>query len=299
MKVTAAMVKELRQRTGSGMMECKKSLTKAHGDMEIAIENMRKEGLAKADKKATRTAAEGLLGVQVSDDTKTAVVVDINCETDFVTKGDDFIHFVQIVSTYVLNNDVESVEKLLEAKLPNDKTVDEARRELIAKVGENITLRRFEKYTTATGAIASYSHGSRIAVLVELSDDNVTLGKDIAMHIAAMNSQYVSESEVPVAVIEKEKEIISGRIKTEAEEKGGKAKPADIIEKMATGRIKKFLSEITLLGQKFVKDDKLTVAELLKSKNTRVIRFCRFEVGEGIEKVAEDFAAEVMAQINA
>ena len=299
MSVTAAMVKELRQRTGSGMLECRRALKKTDGDMETAIENMRKEGLAKADKKSTRTVAEGLLGVHVSDDAKTAVIVDVNCETDFVTKGDDFMSFVETVTIHVLNNDIDSVESLLSAQLESGKSVDETRRELIAKVGENITLRRFEKYTASTGSIASYSHGSRIAVLVELSDDNLILGKDIAMHIAAMNSQYVSEADVPAKVIEKEKEIISGRIKTEAEENGGKAKPDNIIEKMATGRIKKFLSEITLLGQKFVKDDKLTVAELLKSNNTNVTRFARLEVGEGIEKIEEDFAAEVMAQINA
>ncbi|MCK5728762.1 MAG: elongation factor Ts [Methylococcales bacterium] len=299
MSVTAAMVKELRQRTGSGMMECKKALTAADGNMETAIENMRKSGLAKADKKSTRTAAEGILGIQTSNNAKTAVMVDINCETDFVTKGDDFLGFVKTVSGFVLDNEVDSTDALLSGALNNGKTIDETRRELIAKVGENITLRRFQKYTTDTGSIASYLHGSRIGVMVELSDDNTELGKDIAMHIAAINPQYISEADVPADVIEKEKEIISARIKTEAEENGGKAKPAEIIEKMATGRIKKFLSEITLLGQKFVKDDKLTVAELLKANKTTVVRFNRFEVGEGIEKVEEDFAAEVMAQINA
>ncbi|MCK5898994.1 MAG: elongation factor Ts [Methylococcales bacterium] len=299
MSVTAAMVKELRQRTGSGMMECKKALTAADGNMETAIENMRKSGLAKADKKSARTAAEGMLGIKTSDDAKIAVMADINCETDFVTKGDDFINFVSTVSSFVLENNVDSTDALLAAQLDNGKTIDETRRELISKVGENITLRRFEKYASTTGSISSYLHGNRIGVMVELSDGNIELGKDIAMHIAAINPQYISEADVPASVIEKEKEIISGRIKTEAEENGGKAKPAEIIEKMATGRIKKFLSEITLLGQKFVKDDKMTVAELLKTNNTNVVRFSRFEVGEGIEKVEEDFAAEVMAQINA
>ncbi|MCK5871246.1 MAG: elongation factor Ts [Methylococcales bacterium] len=299
MSVTAAMVKELRQRTGSGMMECKKALTASNGHMETAIENMRKSGLAKADKKSTRTAAEGMLGIQVSDDGKIAAMADINCETDFVTKGNDFINFVNTVSQFVLTNDIDSTDALSAAQLENGKTIDETRRELISKVGENITLRRFEKYATTTGSIASYLHGSRIGVMVELSDGNIELGKDIAMHIAAINPQYISEADVPAEVIEKEKEIISGRIKTEAEEKGAKAKPAEIIEKMATGRIKKFLSEITLLGQKFVKDDKITVAELLKTNQTNVVRFSRFEVGEGIEKVEEDFAAEVMAQIKA
>ncbi|MDQ7090186.1 MAG: translation elongation factor Ts [Methylococcales bacterium] len=296
MKITAPMVKELRQRTGSGMMECRRALTAAEGDMEIAIENMRKAGLAKADKKASRVAAEGMIGIKISDDAKTAAMVDVNSETDFVTKSEDFITFVNLVTDLVLNNEISSTDELLAAELSAGKTVDDTRRALIVKVGENITLRRLERYTS-TGSIASYVHGSKIGILVEMGDENVALGKDIAMHIAALNPQCVLEEDVPAAVIAKEKEIISGRIKIEAEETG-KSKPDAIIEKMATGRIKKFLSEITLVGQKFVKDDKVTVAELLKSNKTSVVRFSRFEVGEGIEKADEDFAAEVMAQVN-
>jgi len=296
MSITAAMVKELRQRTGSGMMECKKALVESKGDMEIAIENMRKSGLAKADKKSSRIAAEGLVGIKISDDAKSAAMVDVNSETDFVAKGDAFVAFVNTITEFVLNNDIASNEQLLSAKLASGETVDEARRALIAKLGENITIRRFEKYTSATGGCAGYLHGNKIGVLVELGDNNTELGKDIAMHVAAINPQCVSEADVPPEIIAKEKAIISGRIQSEAEETG-KAKPAEIIEKMATGRIKKFLSEITLLGQKFIKDDKMTVAELLKAKNATVVSFSRFEVGEGIEKVEEDFAAEVMAQI--
>ncbi|GAB4254915.1 MAG: translation elongation factor Ts [Methylomicrobium sp.] len=284
------MVKELRERTGSGMMECKKALVEANGDLEVAIENMRKAGLAKADKKSGRTAAEGVIGVKVSNDAKTAVIVDINCETDFVAKGDDFVNFVNSVAESLLSADIQTPEQILEMTLANGKTVDEVRRELIAKLGENITVRRFDKYTIADGAASCYLHGSKIGVVVELAKADDELGKDIAMHIAAINPTCVSEDQVSQEAIEKEKEIFSAQ----ALESG---KPADIVEKMVSGRIKKFLAEVTLLGQAFVKDDKVTVAELLKSKGNSVIRFTRFEVGEGIEKKEENFAEEVMAQV--
>lgn len=290
MSISAAMVKELRERTGSGMMECKKALVEANGDLEIAIENMRKAGLAKADKKSGRTAAEGVVGVKVSGDAKTAVIADINCETDFVAKGEDFVNFVNNITEALLNADVQNPEQLMELKLPSGKSIDEIRRELIAKLGENITIRRFEKYHVNDGGAACYLHGSKIGVLVELSKADEVLGKDIAMHVAAINPSCVSEDQVSQEAIEKEKEIFSAQ----ALESG---KPAEIVEKMISGRIKKFLAEVTLLGQPFVKDDKVTVGELLKSKGNSVIRFTRFEVGEGIEKKEENFAEEVMAQV--
>lgn len=291
MSISAAMVKELRERTGSGMMECKKALVEANGDLEVAIENMRKAGLAKADKKSGRTAAEGVVGVKVSDDAKTAAIADINCETDFVAKGDDFVNFVNNVTDAILSADVQTPEQVLELKLPNGKTVDEVRRELIAKLGENIAIRRFEKYNLPNdGGAACYLHGSKIGVLVALEKADEALGKDIAMHVAAINPTCVSEDQVSQEAIEKEKEIFSAQ----ALESG---KPAEIIEKMVSGRIKKFLAEVTLLGQPFVKDDKVTVGELVKSKGNAVIRFTRFEVGEGIEKKEENFAEEVMAQV--
>ncbi|CCE24627.1 translation elongation factor Ts [Methylotuvimicrobium alcaliphilum] len=291
MSISAAMVKELRERTGSGMMECKKALVEANGDLEVAIENMRKAGLAKADKKSGRTAAEGVVGVKVSDDAKTAAIADINCETDFVAKGDDFVNFVNNVTDAILSADVQTPEQVLELKLPNGKTVDEVRRELIAKLGENIAIRRFEKYNLPNdGGAACYLHGSKIGVLVALETADEALGKDIAMHVAAINPTCVSEDQVSQEAIEKEKEIFSAQ----ALESG---KPAEIIEKMVSGRIKKFLAEVTLLGQPFVKDDKVTVGELVKSKGNAVIRFTRFEVGEGIEKKEENFAEEVMAQV--
>ncbi|MBF6647969.1 translation elongation factor Ts [Methylobacter sp. BlB1] len=290
MSITAAMVKELRERTGSGMMECKKALTEANGDMELAIENMRKSGLAKADKKSGRTAAEGVIGIKVSDDAKTAVMVDVNCETDFVAKGEDFVNFVNNVTAALLTSDVETDEQLQSMKLADGSVVDDVRRSLIAKLGENITIRRFVKYHTEQGGTASYLHGSKIGVIVELAKSDSELGKDIAMHIAASKPECVSEDQVPAELIEKEKEIFSAQ----AAESG---KPAEIIEKMIGGRISKFLAEITLLGQPFVKDDKTTVGKLVASKGNSVIRFARFEVGEGIEKKEENFAEEVMAQV--
>ena len=289
--ISAGMVKELRERTGSGMMECKKALVEANGDMELAIENMRKAGLAKADKKSGRIAAEGIIGVKVSDDGKAVAIVDINCETDFVAKADGFVNFVNSVTTALLNADnINSEDDLLAMPLEDGVTVDEIRRGLISTLGENITVRRFEKLKTAEGGTACYLHGSKIGVIVELAAHDAELGKDIAMHIAASKPAYVSEEHVPSDIIEKEKEIFRAL----SAESG---KPADIIEKMIAGQIRKFLAEVTLLGQPFIKDDKVTVGKLVESKGNKAIRFTRFEVGEGIEKKEENFAEEVMAQV--
>ncbi len=289
MSISAAMVKELRERTGSGMMECKKALVETNGDMELAIENMRKSGLAKADKKSGRIAAEGIIGVKVSADGNAAAIVDINCETDFVAKADDFVKFVNDVTLALLNADIDSEEQLLALKLTDGSTVEEVRRNLIAKLGENITVRRFQKYKT-NGGTACYLHGSKIGVIVDLAKGDNELGKDIAMHIAASKPAYVAEDQVPTELIEKEKEIF----KAQSAESG---KPADIIEKMISGQIRKYLAEVTLLGQPFIKDDKTTVGKLVASKSNDVLRFVRFEVGEGIEKKEENFAEEVMAQV--
>ena len=290
MTISAGMVKELRERTSSGMMECKKALVEANGDMELAIENMRKAGLAKADKKSGRIAAEGIIGVQVHNNGKAVAIVDINCETDFVAKADDFVNFVKSVSNALLNADIETEEQLLAMPLEDGVTVDEMRRGLISKLGENITIRRFEKYNTQEGGTACYLHGNKIGVIVELAVADAELGKDVAMHIAASKPICVSEDQVSPETIEKEKEIFAAQ----AAESG---KPAEIIEKMVLGRVSKFLAEVTLLGQPFIKDDKITVGKLAASKGNRVIRFSRFEVGEGIEKKEENFAEEVMAQV--
>jgi len=289
MSITPAMVKELRDRTGSGMMECKRNLKEANGDMELAIENMRKSGLAKADKKAGRIAAEGAIGVKASDDGKTVAMIEVNSETDFVVKSEDFNNFMSAVTEAILTNDVESVDQLADVVLASGDTVEITRRALIAKVGEKISVRRFEKYSNVDGGTACYLHGGKIAVIIELTKNDAELGKDIAMHIAAANPACVSADQVSDDVIQKEKDIFTAQ----ALESG---KKPEIVEKMIAGRIKKFLSETTLEGQAFIKDDKMTVAQLTKSKDNSVVRFTRFEVGEGIEKEEVDFAEEVRAQ---
>ena len=289
MAITAALVKELRERTGAGMMECKKFLTETDGDIEAAIETMRKAGMAKADKKAGRVAAEGLAKIKASDDNKNAIIVEVNSETDFVTKGDDFIEFVDSIADCVLANKPADIETLLTLPLASGTSVEDTRKELIAKIGENMSVRRFEVIENAD-VIGTYQHGERIGVMVELEGGDVALGKDIAMHIAASKPVCIAEADVPQDALDKEREIFSAQ----AAESG---KPENIIEKMVEGRIKKFLKEVTLLGQPFVKDPDQTVEQLLKANNASVKRFVRFEVGEGIEKKEENFADEVMAQI--
>jgi elongation factor Ts len=287
------MVKELRERTGSGMMECKKALTETAGDLEAAVELMRKTGLAKADKKSGRTAAEGCVCVKSSADGKRAAIVEVNSETDFVAKGDDFVAFANDVAQSALDSTAGTLEELLQTKMPgSDVTVEDARRAMVAKIGENINIRRFERFQSEAGQVASYLHGSRIGVLVELVGGNAELGKDIAMHVAASKPTCVDETGVPAELVEKEKAIFVAQ----AEESG---KPANVIEKMVEGRVKKFLSEITLVGQAFVKDPDQTVHKLLADKAAKVERFVRIEVGEGIEKVESNFAEEVMAQVRA
>lgn len=291
MQITASMVKELRERTGSGMMECKKALQAADGDLEKAIEDMRKSGLAKADKKAGRTAAEGLVVINISDDKKQAAIVEVNCETDFVSGGDDFKNFTTAIAARVLADSPADVAALVAMPIEDGgKSIEETRQELVAKIGENIQVRRFERVST-DAEFGSYLHGTRIGVLVEMDNGNDDLIKDIAMHIAASKPVCVSEEGVPAEMLEKEKEILIAQ----ARESG---KPDDIIEKMIVGRIRKYLAEITLLGQPFVKDPDQTVEKLLKGAGATVKNFYRLEVGEGIEKKKEDFAEEVMAQIN-
>jgi elongation factor Ts len=291
MAISASMVKELRERTGAGMMECKKALTETDGDMEAAIDLMRKSGAAKAEKKAGRTAAEGVIIIRHSDDNKQAVMVEINCETDFVAKDDNFTTFADAVANRVLASDVADVEALMSLPLHDgeETTIEEARQALVSKIGENMNVRRFVRLN-AQGQVASYLHGVKIGVIVDIVDGNDELGKDVAMHVAATNPMCVSEDQVPQEALDKEKDIFVAQ----AKESG---KPDNIIEKMVTGRMKKYLAEITLVGQSFVKDPDQTVGKLLGSANASVASFTRFEVGEGIEKKQEDFAAEVMAQV--
>ncbi len=288
MAVTASMVKELRERTGAGMMECKKALVEADGDLDKAAENMRKAGLAKADKKAGRVAAEGAVVVAVTDDEKRAAIVEVNSETDFVAGSADFRVFADRVAAVALESAVADLDALLGADM-GGQTVEEARRALIAKVGENISVRRFA-IVESDDRIGSYVHGSRIGVLAAVHGGDAELAKDVAMHVAASKPQYVSGDDVPPDQLAKEKEILSEQAKAEG-------KPENIVEKMVVGRLKKFIGEITLLGQPFIKDPDLTVERLLADKSAKVLSFTRFEVGEGIEKKADDFVAEVMAQV--
>jgi elongation factor Ts len=280
MAITAAMVKELRERTGAGMMDCKKMLVQTDGDLEKAIDEMRKSGAAKADKKSSRVAADG----------KEAAIVEVNCETDFVAKDANFIGFVDAVAARVLADQPADIAALSALPLDSGESVEEVRTGLVAKIGENIQVRRFELVSAPEGQVFAYSHGVRIGVALAMTGGDETLGKDIAMHIAASRPICVAEADVPAENLAKEKEILIAQAE-------GSGKPANIIEKMVEGRLRKYLSEITLLGQNFVKDPDTTVAKLLKDADASVASFVRYEVGEGIEKKQEDFAAEVMAQV--
>ncbi len=285
MQITASLVKELRERTGAGMMDCKKALQDANGDIDVAIEEMRKSGAAKAAKKAGRIAAEGI--ITIKQDGNNVIILEINCETDFVAKDENFLAFANNVIESIAKQTPSNVDELMTLDI-SGQSIEEANQQLIAKIGEKITIRRFENFSLS-GQIGTYLHGSRIGVIVELDGGDETLAKDIAMHIAASKPVCVSEDQVPQDMLDKEKEIFTAQ----AEESG---KPAEIIEKMVTGRINKFLKEITLLGQPFVKDPDQTVEKLLKSANASVKSFLRYEVGEGIEKRTDNFAEEVMAQ---
>ena len=290
MTITATQVKELRERTGLGMMECKAALAETQGDMDAAIDLLRKKAGSKVEKKAGRTASEGAIGLSLSADHKLAAMVEVNSETDFVAKGDDFLAFANAVAAAIAKHQPADVNAIADLKLESGETVAKTREGLVAKLGENIGVRRFARLTAKTGRVASYLHGRKIGVLVEIEGGPESLGRDIAMHVAASRPQCVTREQVPAELIAKEKEIFIAQ----AAESG---KPPEIIEKMVNGRINKYLSEITLLGQPFVKDPENTVEKLLKQVNAKVTGFTRYEVGEGIEKKSGDFAAEVMAQV--
>jgi len=266
MAITAALVKELRDRTGAGMMDCKKALVETNADLEAAIDLMRASGAAKAAKKAGRVASEGLVNVTVSDDNKQAAILEVNSETDFVTKGSAFIDFVDSLGRLALKNKPESVESFLGQKLDSGETVDEARENIIAKIGENISVRRVQIISTETGILGAYKHGDRIAVLTVLASQDSALAKDVAMHIAASRPECIIEDQLSEELLEREKAIFI----EQARESG---KPDNIIEKMIVGRMKKFVNEVTLYGQSFVKDPDVTVGELVKSNNSKVESF--------------------------
>jgi len=292
MAISAALVKDLRERTGAGMMECKKALVEADGDIEAAIEAMRKSGQAKAAKKSGRTAAEGIVVIKLAADGKQGVMVEINCETDFVAKDANFQAFAEGVAATALAGAAADADGLATAALATDPaaTVESAREALIAKIGENIQVRRLLRFGGVEGVLHSYRHGLKIGVVVELIGGDEALGRDIAMHVAASNPLCLSADQVPADTLAKEREIF----KAQALESG---KPEAIMDKMVEGRVRKYLEEVTLLGQPFVKDPDQTVEKLLKQAGARVKAFARVEVGEGIEKKAENFAEEVMAQV--
>lgn len=289
-EITAAMVKELRERTDLGMMECKKALVEANGDMAAAEDLLRIKSGAKAGKAASRVAAEGVIGSFVSNDSRLGTLVEVNCETDFVAKNDDFIAFAQAVAGAIAERNPADVAAAADLPLASG-SVEETRKALVMKLGENITLRRFARIE-AKGRIAVYLHGTKIGVMVDYSASDPALGKDIAMHIAASKPICVNAGEVPVELLAKEREIYSAQ----AAESG---KPANIIEKMVEGRVSKYLAEVTLLGQPFVKNPDQTVEKLLAEKKAEVHAFKMFVVGQGIEKKVTDFAAEVAAQAGA
>ncbi|WP_341918952.1 translation elongation factor Ts [Hydrocarboniphaga effusa] len=293
--ITAALVKELRDRTGAGMGDCKKALEATGGDLDKAAEKLRIDGMAKADKKGARTAAEGIIAVASSD--SAVALVEVNCETDFVAKGDDFKALGEAAAKLALANKPATLEALL-ALTEGGKTLEEKRREFVAKAGENTTIRRFEVVEKSGGAIATYLHGSRIGVVVALSAGDEELAKDIAMHVAASSPRYLDAAAVPAESLESERKIIEAKIARDDEEavaNGKQATKPEFLPKKVEGNLRKVLEEVTLLGQKFVKDDSVTVEKLLQSKKAGVARFVRLAVGEGIEKKQVDFAAEVAA----
>lgn len=291
MTITAAQVKELRELTGEGMMECKKALVESNGDIEAAIQAMRKAGAKNANKKAGRIAAEGIVVTKLTADEKTALIAEINCETDFVGRDENFLNFANNVAEQALAAKETNVEAI--TRLPfqagSDVTIEQARQELVAKIGENVQIRRVV-ILNSDHPIAQYRHGNKIGVLVKLDNNNNELGKDVAMHITASRPEAISADEISADLIAKEREIFVAQ----AADSG---KPPEIVAKMVDGRISKFLNEVCLLGQPFVKDPTISVGALLSKANTKILAFVRFEVGEGIEKREDNFAQEVMAQV--
>lgn len=291
MNITASMVKDLRTQTGAGMMDCKKALVEAEGDIAKAVDILREKGLSQAAKKASRVAAEGAVGSAVSEDGKTGTILEVNCETDFVGTNEDFRNLAASIADQILAVNPADVEALLDSEIDGKKVRDLVT-EAVVKIGENISVRRFVRYESAEGKVYSYIHGGgKIGVLVEMIGADDELGKDIAMQVAAANPSYLDRTQVSRAEIDHEKEVLA----VEARNEG---KPENIIEKMVIGRINKYYKEVCLVDQEFIKDGDLTISKLLKSKNASVVRFARYQLGEGIEKKQDDLAAEVAKQLN-
>ena len=288
--ISASTVKELREITGAGMMDCKKALTETNGDIEKAIEYLREKGISKAAKKSSRVAAEGVVAAFVSEDAKTGAVVEVNAETDFVSKNEEFVAFVNKLVEIVAEKAPKDVEELKTMEFENGKTVEEVLTEKIATIGENMSIRRFERIET-DNLVGKYIHGNgQIAVLVELKGGNPEVAKDVCMQVAALNAEFLDESQIPADRVEKEKEIITQQTINEG-------KPANIAEKIAEGRLKKYFEELCLVHQKFVKDSSKTVSEYVKENGGEIVKFYRLEKGEGIEKKEDNFVEEVMSQL--
>ncbi len=288
MQITAAMVKTLRERTGAGMMECKNALVKTGGDIDQAADNLRKEGQAKADKKAGRVAAEGIIAI--GQETGKAVIVEVNCETDFVSKKEEFTGFAAQVADHALAADCADIRDVAGLNTEQGTSLEEVRRDLIASIGENIQIRRLNQVCLQGDRLGIYLHGGRIGVIVDVRGGDAQVAKDIAMHVAASNPAALDAEHLPVEQLNKEKEILRAQV-------ADSGKPPEIQEKMIQGRINKYLKEVTLLGQPFVKEPDLSVAKHLAANGAEVLSYLRFEVGEGIEKKEENFAEEVMAQV--
>jgi elongation factor Ts len=291
MNVSASVVKELRERTGAGMMECKSALVEAKGDLEAASEILRTRGQAKADKKAGRIAAEGRIELALAADGKSGVIAEINCETDFVARDDNFLAFAREAAGLALGKAPADVAALLQLPRPAGGTLEDLRKELVAKIGENINIRRFE-LLRAAGQLGTYVHGTRIGVMVDVAGGDEELRRDLAMHVAASKPQCITPEEIPAETLQRERRILT-------EQAAREGKPPEIVAKMVEGRLRKFLNEVTLLGQPFVKDPDTSVGKLVQTRKATVERFVRLEVGEGIEKKAANFAAEIRAQLQA
>jgi elongation factor Ts len=295
MSVTADVVKQLRERTGAGMMECKKALVETGGDLDAAAELMRKQGLAKADKKAARVAAEGVIAIERATDGRAAAMVEVNCETDFVAREQEFRDFAAAVARAALGVSDGSLDALLACKLPGGESVDVRRRALVAKIGENLSVRR-STVLSNTGPLGAYLHGTRIGVLVALEGGDAALAHDVAMHIAASNPRFLSASDVPAEELARERAIAVEQAKLDPRNQN---KPEAVLTRIVEGKVRKVFDEQTLLAQPFVKDDKQSIETLLKSANARVLGFERYEVGAGIEKTKEDYVAEIQKQVEA
>ena len=291
MKISAADVKALRELTNAGMMDCKKALLESKGDIEKAKLLLQEKGKSKADSKSGRIASQGLVSIEIDKTNKLAIVLEINCETDFAAKDNHFIEFTQQISKLLISKNIDTTKKLMNSPIEGFKNVDEYRTHVVAKLGENINVRRFEKFFFE-GTLGTYIHGTKIAAVVDLDTDNTGLAKDLAMQIAASKPEYIDKGDIPDEMIEEESRIL----KLQAQKEG---KPKEILERIVKGKLNKRLNEITLLGQEYIKDSDLSISQLLKKSNANVNLFVRYEVGDGIEQEEKDFAKEVKAQVDA